>query len=166
MSQNPAKVFGIDVLEYHLKMEPNIQQRSVQGEVKIKLLNNDKRKEIIFNSGSLIIDDVKGENVKSYQKNKHLLTINLLGVEESEYNIEISFHGNPDRTLVYYKGAYVIHLLQEELGDETFWKGIKYYSKLNFGKSVVTKDFQSAMEKAANKKLSYFFDKWVYNNER
>ena len=69
-----------------------------------------------------------------------------------------------DRTIVYYKGAYVIHLLREELGDDVFWEGIKNYTQLNFGKSVVTKDFQDAMEKAAKKGLDNFFNKWIYQN--
>jgi aminopeptidase N len=68
-----------------------------------------------------------------------------------------------DRNLVYFKGAYVLHLLREEVGEEKFWKGIRSYSMLYYGKSVVTKDFQQAMENSSNKDLSQFFNKWVYN---
>ncbi|MEO0895340.1 MAG: M1 family aminopeptidase [Bacteroidota bacterium] len=67
-----------------------------------------------------------------------------------------------DRNLVYFKGAYVLHCLREELGDEDFWKGIKHYSSAFYGKSVTTKDFQSAMEEATEKSLGHFFDEWVY----
>ena len=67
-----------------------------------------------------------------------------------------------DRNLVYFKGAYVLHLLRQELGNESFWKGIKYYSQTHFGKSVTTKDFQLAMERSSNKSLQSFFNKWVY----
>ncbi len=67
-----------------------------------------------------------------------------------------------DRNLVYFKGAYVLHLLREELGDEDFWKGIRYYSQAYYGKSVITKDFQEAMEKSANRSLTGFFNEWVY----
>lgn len=67
-----------------------------------------------------------------------------------------------DRTIVYFKGAYVFHLLRETLGDESFWSGIRLYSQTNFGKTVVTEDLQSAMEKASGKDLSSFFDQWVY----
>ncbi len=34
-----------------------------------------------------------------------------------------------DRNIVYYKGAYELHLLRQEIGDEEFWDGIKSYSK-------------------------------------
>jgi len=67
-----------------------------------------------------------------------------------------------DRALVYHKGAYVLHLLREELGDRDFWRGIRLYTRTYFGKSVVTEDFQRAMEQATGKKLADFFAKWVY----
>ncbi|MCB1022855.1 MAG: M1 family metallopeptidase [Acidobacteria bacterium] len=68
-----------------------------------------------------------------------------------------------DRRLVYDKGAYVTHLLREELGEESFWKGIKKYTRKYRGRSVETKDLKSSMEAASGKDLSDFFDKWVYN---
>jgi aminopeptidase N len=67
-----------------------------------------------------------------------------------------------DRTLVYDKGAYVMHLLREEMGEQAFWNGLKIYTRRFFGKSVVTSDFKAAMEEANGKSLDKFFDKWVY----
>ena len=67
-----------------------------------------------------------------------------------------------DRNLVYFKGAYVLHLLRTELGDEPFWDGIKYFSQTYYGKSVTTRDFQSAMEKSTNRSLQSFFNEWIY----
>ena len=67
-----------------------------------------------------------------------------------------------DRTLVYDKGAYVMHLLREEMGEAAFWKGLKIYTKRFFGKSVVTSDFENAMKEATTKNLDQFFAKWVY----
>ncbi len=70
-----------------------------------------------------------------------------------------------DRTLVYDKGAYVIHLLRTELGEPAFWRGIRLYTRSYFGKSVTTPDFQRAMEKASKRSLQEFFNKWVYLRE-
>jgi aminopeptidase N len=67
-----------------------------------------------------------------------------------------------DRNLVYFKGAYVLHLLKEKLGDEVFWKGIKYYTQTYYRQFVTTKDFQFAMEKSSGQSLTDFFAKWVY----
>jgi aminopeptidase N len=71
-----------------------------------------------------------------------------------------------DRTLVYDKGAYVLHLLREELGERDFWSGIRHYTRMYFGKSVTTPDFQRAMERASGKNLTDFFAKWVYLTKR
>ena len=67
-----------------------------------------------------------------------------------------------DRTLVYDKGAYVLHLLREEMGERAFWNGLQLFTRRHFGKSVVTSDFVAAMEEANGKRLKEFFAKWVY----
>src|ERR1043165_341512 len=67
-----------------------------------------------------------------------------------------------DRTLVYDKGAYVLHLLREEMGDRAFWNGLRLFTQRHFGKSVVAEDFVAAMEEANGKSLKEFFAKWVY----
>ena len=67
-----------------------------------------------------------------------------------------------DRTLVYDKGAYILHLLRQELGERVFWAGIRAYTRKYFGKSVTTADFQAVMEQSSGKKLTDFFAKWVY----
>lgn len=67
-----------------------------------------------------------------------------------------------DRSLVYNKGGYVLHLLREEMGEQAFWKGLKEYTQKNWGKSVTTTDFQQAMQTASNKDLNGFFNKWVF----
>jgi len=70
-----------------------------------------------------------------------------------------------DRTLVYDKGAYIMHLLRAEMGEQAFWNGLRIYTRKFFGKSVVTSDFKTAMEEANGKSLDRFFDKWVYLKE-
>jgi aminopeptidase N len=67
-----------------------------------------------------------------------------------------------DRILVYDKGAYVLHLLREDMGERAFWNGLRLFTRRHFGKSVVTTDFVTAMEEANGKSLKEFFAKWVY----
>jgi aminopeptidase N len=71
-----------------------------------------------------------------------------------------------DRNLVYFKGAYVLHLLKEKLGDEAFWNAIRFYSIKYFGKSVETTDFRRSIEESSGVNLEDFFNEWIYNNER
>jgi aminopeptidase N len=68
-----------------------------------------------------------------------------------------------DRTLVYDKGAYVMHLLRKEMGEEKFWKGLRLFTQRNFGKSVVTTDFTSTMQEVNDKSLESFWGRWIYN---
>jgi aminopeptidase N len=62
----------------------------------------------------------------------------------------------------YHKGAWVLHLLREQTGDNAFWRGLRLYTKNYWGKAVTSPDFQKSMEGAGGKSLSGFFDKWVY----
>jgi aminopeptidase N len=67
-----------------------------------------------------------------------------------------------DRTLVYQKGAYVLHLLRETLGEAVFWTGIRDYTRRYAGTSVTTVEFEHALERSTGKDLSAFFKTWVY----
>jgi len=67
-----------------------------------------------------------------------------------------------DRTIVYQKGAYVLHLLREQMGDEAFWTGIKRYTTAHAGQSVTTDDLKRSMEASSGSNLGAFFEKWVY----
>jgi len=71
-----------------------------------------------------------------------------------------------DRSIVYDKGAYVIHLLREELGEDAFWAGIRLYTSRHWEQSVTTPDFERAMAEAAGRNLAEFFARWVYAPER
>ncbi len=93
---------------------------------------------------------------QSYEK------VKLAGNDKSLVFADWNKPTREDRTLVYDKGAYVLHLLREELGDELFWKGIKEYTQKFWGKAVVTKDFQNVMEAVTKKNLAVFFDKHIY----
>lgn len=67
-----------------------------------------------------------------------------------------------DRILVYYKGAYVFHLLRETLGDALFWQALKTYTQIHAGQSVTSQNLQQVFEKVSQRDLSSFFNTWVY----
>jgi len=62
----------------------------------------------------------------------------------------------------YQKGAWVLHMLRRELGEEVFWHGMKSYYEKFRDKNVLTIDFQREMEKAAKKDLNSFFRQWLF----
>ena len=62
----------------------------------------------------------------------------------------------------YSKGALVLHMLRQQLGDTLWWKGIRLYLDRHAGRAVRTADFQRAMEDASSSHLDWFFRQWVY----
>jgi aminopeptidase N len=80
----------------------------------------------------------------------------------------LSFHewnkpGEAGGRLPYDKGAYVLHLLRQQMGDESFWRGLRVYTKESWGKQVTSRDFQKAMESVTDLSLKQLFDTYVYN---
>jgi aminopeptidase N len=61
----------------------------------------------------------------------------------------------------YPKGAWVLHMLRHQVGDEAFWKGIKAYATQYQFQSAESGDFRRAMEKATGRNLDRFFYDWV-----
>jgi aminopeptidase N len=66
-----------------------------------------------------------------------------------------------DRHL-YEKGALVIHMLRRELGDETFFGGLRAYLEQHQQGVVETTDLKRTFERASGRSLDRFFDQWVY----
>lgn len=66
------------------------------------------------------------------------------------------------RAIVYYKGALFMDALRHEVGDRIFWDGLRRYTRANLGRSVISADFQKAMEYSARRSLKEIFNKWVY----
>ncbi|MFZ9332460.1 MAG: M1 family metallopeptidase [Chitinophagaceae bacterium] len=64
--------------------------------------------------------------------------------------------------LTYQKGAWVLHMLRNLMGDEKFKKGIRSYYSKYFNSNATTTDFRIEMEKAAGINLEKFFNQWLY----
>jgi aminopeptidase N len=64
--------------------------------------------------------------------------------------------------LTYLKGAIVLHMLRNILGDEEFFKVLSYFLHKHEFSSVVSSDFKIAIEEATGRNLDWFFDDWVY----
>lgn len=86
------------------------------------------------------------------------------------------YKDNPDHTIVhnnlsdmskvtsshtYQKGAWVLHMLRNLIGDEKFEQGIQNYYRKYMNATASTKDFQAEMEKVSGLDLSAFFKQWL-----
>jgi hypothetical protein len=68
------------------------------------------------------------------------------------------------RSLVYNKGALVLHMLRRLLGDDVFFRGIRrFYVGARFAK-VGTDDLRFAMAAESGLSLDRFFDRWIYGS--
>ncbi len=64
-------------------------------------------------------------------------------------------------TNAYQRGAWVLHMLRTELGDEAFWNGIRtYYEHFQYA-NASTGDFIDVMEQSSGKDLSVFEQQWL-----
>ena len=64
--------------------------------------------------------------------------------------------------LTYQKGAWIMHMLRDKLGEVNFKNGIQAYYKKYFNANATTIDFIAEMEKASNQNLQPFFNQWLY----
>lgn len=64
--------------------------------------------------------------------------------------------------MTYQKGAWVLHMLRELVGTDTFWRGIKTYYAEFQDLNATTADFIRHMEEASGKELDWFFEQWLY----
>ena len=100
----------------------------------------------------------------------------VTGLREAADRVWRWYDDNPDYRIVhdnlddmgrvtsiatYQKGAWVLHMLRERLGDEAFWRGIRLYYARHFNGTATTDDFMHAMEEASGDDLQRFFDQWL-----
>jgi aminopeptidase N len=74
-----------------------------------------------------------------------------------DFDDSSEFDGN-----AYTKGGWVLYMLRHQLGEDTFYRGIKHYLEVNRGKNVVTGDLSKAIEESAHTDVDQFFNQWLY----
>lgn len=65
-------------------------------------------------------------------------------------------------SIVYGKGAWVLHMLRHIMGDAAFFEGLAGYRDAHEGGNATSEDFVTAMEAAHGSSLDEFFDSWLY----
>ncbi|HXO41646.1 MAG TPA: M1 family aminopeptidase, partial [Thermoanaerobaculia bacterium] len=62
----------------------------------------------------------------------------------------------------YDKGAWVLHMLHELVGEEGWWRGVRTYLARHAFGTVTSRDLEAAFEDAAGVDLGALFDQFVY----
>jgi tetratricopeptide (TPR) repeat protein len=65
------------------------------------------------------------------------------------------------RSVVFYKGAYVYHMLRQTIGDDKFFTLLKNFYATYKNKNAGIDDFEALADKAAGSNLRGFFSLWV-----
>lgn len=64
----------------------------------------------------------------------------------------------------YQKGAWILHMLRQKIGDEPFHKSIvSYYEKYRLS-NASTEDFKRVVEETSEQDLTQFFVQWLYQS--
>ncbi len=72
--------------------------------------------------------------------------------------------GNIFNSVVYDKGAWVLHMLRHVVGDADFFQILQtYYSSVHAYGTATTDEFKYICEVVSGLDLDYFFNEWVYN---
>lgn len=87
-------------------------------------------------------------------------TVSREGVLPLEFFPRASPSSNFPRT-IYIKGAAVLGMLRQHLGDSVFFSAMRSYLNEHRNANATTEDFKIACEKASGKNLEWFFDQWV-----
>ena len=66
-------------------------------------------------------------------------------------------------SLQYQKGAWVLHMLRNYIGEDDFREGIRKYYKRYYNSNTTTEEFKKEMEVVSGIDLDLFFDQWLYN---
>ena len=84
---------------------------------------------------------------------------------DSSYSIvadRTAEEGDVTNTVTYQKGACVLLMLRDMIGDAAFKKGIQSYYKKYMNSNASSNDFQLEMEKASKQNLTVFFNQWLH----
>ena len=63
---------------------------------------------------------------------------------------------------IYDKGAWILHMIRNEIGDEAWWAGIRNYYRKYMNSNATTDDFRVEMEGVCNCNLKPLFAQWLY----
>ena len=86
---------------------------------------------------------------------------------KKDYDFQIIRDDLPDLdnisgAMMYQKGAWVLHMLREMMGDETYHAGVRTFYHAFINSTAHTGDFRRHMEEASGLDLRDYFRQWLY----
>lgn len=84
--------FNLNVLSYHVQLEPNILKQYLEGNVIVNFLTTNAVKEVVFDCGNLTINNVKGQSVESFRQKDKKLIITFSKTVKTKQELRIFYH--------------------------------------------------------------------------
>lgn len=97
------------------------------------------------------LDSTREEIIRYYRKNK------MPVIDTTNADLMKLLNTNS-----YQKGAWVLHMLRNNIGDEAFIRGLQTFYERFRNKNVLTDDLRNVMEEVSGKDLDLFFHQWLY----
>lgn len=70
--------------------------------------------------------------------------------------------GENHPTNIYGRGAVVLHMLNQVIGDDAFTRGMRTFLADHAHSVVTSEDVERAFERASGEELDWFFDQWIH----
>ena len=101
----------------------------------------------------------------------------IIGQMREERDVVLNFYKNYKRPVVdervkdymqllnpnsYKKGAWILHMLRKQVGDDAFFKGLRMYYELYQFSNASSQDFENVMEHVSGQELDAFFTQWLH----
>ncbi|HLN54526.1 MAG TPA: M1 family metallopeptidase [Bacteroidales bacterium] len=96
------------------------------------------------------LDSTRSRLIRYYRKNRKPV------IDTTETDLMNLLNMN-----TYQKGAWVLHMLRNDIGDDAFMKGLRLFYERYSNSNVLTEDFKNVIEEVSGKQLDGFFHQWL-----
>ncbi|MDH4155272.1 MAG: M1 family aminopeptidase, partial [Nitrospira sp.] len=97
------------------------------------------------------------------QRRMMLQSYNLYVQPEADYAVSrfLRKHDEKDNAIGYQKSAFVFHLLRQEIGEESFWRGITTFVGEYRNQPADWVAIEKVFSRESGRNLRWFFEQWV-----
>ena len=97
------------------------------------------------------------------QRRMILQSYNLYVQPEDDYAVSrfLRKHDERDNAIGYQKSAFVFHLLRQEIGEESFWRGLKTFVGEYRNQQADWVAIEKVFSRESDRNLRWFFEQWV-----
>jgi len=112
----------------------------------------------------LYLEHARGEEALAQYMARARRQVVQFHVQNPETPLVDTTYSDPTELLntnPYQKGAWVLHMLRQEVGTGPFWEGMRTYYDRYRNQNATTRDFRAVMEDVSGRDLAGFFEQWT-----